>query len=191
MLYGVRRDLQDQLVREGYRMRVYVPFGTQWYPYLMRRLAERPANVAFLTGNVLKEMVGKRRRQTTWADSFPPIIRRATRTRSAATWPCTRGRRRSREATARPTASRSSPMRAATGDRPSRAYLLFVRWRQGDPVASGHLETDFLAFADTEDEARKLVGAMLLERSEGAPRRSHQGQAIRAAAVVGCDAPGG
>jgi proline dehydrogenase len=61
MLYGVRRDLQAQLVREGYRMRVYVPFGTQWYPYLMRRLAERPANVAFLTGNVFREMVGKRR----------------------------------------------------------------------------------------------------------------------------------
>jgi proline dehydrogenase len=54
--------LQDKLVREGYRMRVYVPFGTQWYPYLMRRLAERPANVAFLTGNVFKEMVGRRRR---------------------------------------------------------------------------------------------------------------------------------
>jgi proline dehydrogenase len=62
MLYGVRRDLQDQLVREGYRMRVYVPFGTQWYPYLMRRLAERPANVAFLTGNVFKELVGRRGR---------------------------------------------------------------------------------------------------------------------------------
>jgi len=62
MLYGVRRDLQDRLVREGYRMRVYVPFGTQWYPYLMRRLAERPANVAFLTGNVVKEIVGRRRR---------------------------------------------------------------------------------------------------------------------------------
>jgi proline dehydrogenase len=61
MLYGVRRDLQDRLVREGYRMRVYVPFGTQWYPYLMRRLAERPANVAFITGNVLKEMIGRRR----------------------------------------------------------------------------------------------------------------------------------
>jgi len=60
MLYGVRRDLQDQLVREGYRMRVYVPFGTQWYPYLMRRLAERPANVAFLTGNVFKELVSRR-----------------------------------------------------------------------------------------------------------------------------------
>jgi proline dehydrogenase len=63
MLYGVRRDLQDQLVREGYRMRVYVPFGTQWYPYLMRRLAERPANLAFLTGSVFKEMVGKRRQR--------------------------------------------------------------------------------------------------------------------------------
>jgi proline dehydrogenase len=63
MLYGVRRDLQSQLVREGYRMRVYVPFGTQWYPYLMRRLAERPANVAFLTGNVLKELVARRRRR--------------------------------------------------------------------------------------------------------------------------------
>ena len=62
MLYGVRRDLQDRLVRDGYRMRVYVPFGTQWYPYLMRRLAERPANVAFLTGSIFKEMVGRRRR---------------------------------------------------------------------------------------------------------------------------------
>jgi proline dehydrogenase len=57
MLYGVRRDLQEQLVREGYRMRCYVPFGAQWYPYLMRRLAERPANVAFMTGNILKEMM--------------------------------------------------------------------------------------------------------------------------------------
>lgn len=57
MLYGVRRDLQEQLVREGYRMRCYVPFGTQWYPYLMRRLAERPANVAFMTGNIIKEII--------------------------------------------------------------------------------------------------------------------------------------
>jgi proline dehydrogenase len=62
MLYGVRRDLQDQLVRDGFRMRVYVPFGTQWYPYLMRRLAERPANVMFLTGNVVREAVSFRRR---------------------------------------------------------------------------------------------------------------------------------
>ena len=61
MLYGVRRDLQEKLVREGYRMRVYVPFGTQWYPYLMRRLAERPANVMFITGNIVKEMVGSKR----------------------------------------------------------------------------------------------------------------------------------
>jgi proline dehydrogenase len=57
MLYGVRRDLQHRLVRDGYRMRVYVPFGTQWYPYLMRRLAERPANIAFILGNVVKESV--------------------------------------------------------------------------------------------------------------------------------------
>ncbi len=57
MLYGVRRDLQEQLVRDGYRLRVYVPFGTSWYPYLMRRLAERPANLMFMTGNVLKEAV--------------------------------------------------------------------------------------------------------------------------------------
>lgn len=61
MLYGVRRDLQEKLVKEGYRMRVYVPFGTQWYPYLMRRLAERPANVAFITGNIVKEMMGRNR----------------------------------------------------------------------------------------------------------------------------------
>lgn len=55
MLYGVRRDLQERLVADGQRMRVYVPFGTQWYPYLMRRLAERPANIAFMAGNVVKE----------------------------------------------------------------------------------------------------------------------------------------
>jgi proline dehydrogenase len=59
MLYGIRRDMQQQLVRDGYRMRVYVPFGTQWYPYLVRRLAERPANVAFITGNVVREMIGR------------------------------------------------------------------------------------------------------------------------------------
>jgi proline dehydrogenase len=61
MLYGVRRDLQDQLARDGYRLRVYVPFGTQWYPYLMRRLAERPANLAFITGNIVREFIGLRR----------------------------------------------------------------------------------------------------------------------------------
>ena len=61
MLYGIRRDLQDQIVREGYNMRVYVPFGTQWYPYLMRRLAERPANVAFITGSVMREAFRRRR----------------------------------------------------------------------------------------------------------------------------------
>lgn len=57
MLYGVRRDLQDQLRQAGHNMRVYVPFGTQWYPYLMRRLAERPANIAFILGNVVREAV--------------------------------------------------------------------------------------------------------------------------------------
>jgi proline dehydrogenase len=57
MLYGVRRDLQTALRRDGYRVRVYVPFGGHWYPYLMRRLAERPANVAFIVGNIVKESV--------------------------------------------------------------------------------------------------------------------------------------
>ena len=61
MLYGVRRDLQEQLVREGWRMRVYVPFGTQWYPYLMRRLAERPSNLAFIAGSVARETLRLRR----------------------------------------------------------------------------------------------------------------------------------
>jgi proline dehydrogenase len=55
MLYGVRRDLQEQLAGAGWRVRVYVPFGGQWYPYFMRRLAERPANVAFLVRNVWRE----------------------------------------------------------------------------------------------------------------------------------------
>jgi proline dehydrogenase len=60
MLYGIRRDLQDRLRAAGHRMRVYVPFGTQWYPYLMRRLAERPANIAFILGNILREGRGSR-----------------------------------------------------------------------------------------------------------------------------------
>lgn len=54
MLYGVRRDLQRRLVAEGYRLRLYVPYGDAWYPYFMRRLAERPANVLFLVRNLLK-----------------------------------------------------------------------------------------------------------------------------------------
>jgi proline dehydrogenase len=54
MLYGIRRDLQRKLVREGWRMRVYIPFGTEWYPYFMRRLAERPANVFFIARNLLR-----------------------------------------------------------------------------------------------------------------------------------------
>jgi proline dehydrogenase len=55
MLYGVRRDLQRELVRDGYNMRVYVPFGSEWYPYFMRRLAERPANVFFIAKNLLRK----------------------------------------------------------------------------------------------------------------------------------------
>jgi proline dehydrogenase len=55
MLYGIRRDLQQQLARDGWRMRVYIPFGTEWYPYLMRRLAERPANIAFIARNLLRK----------------------------------------------------------------------------------------------------------------------------------------
>jgi proline dehydrogenase len=54
MLYGVRRDLQEQLVRDGWGMRVYIPFGTEWYPYLMRRLAERPANAIFIMKNLFR-----------------------------------------------------------------------------------------------------------------------------------------
>jgi proline dehydrogenase len=54
MLYGIRRDLQQSLVKDGWGMRVYIPFGTEWYPYLMRRLAERPANVLFIAKNLLR-----------------------------------------------------------------------------------------------------------------------------------------
>jgi proline dehydrogenase len=55
MLYGVRRDLQKSLVAAGYRMRVYIPFGTEWYPYFMRRLAERPANLLFIARNFFRK----------------------------------------------------------------------------------------------------------------------------------------
>ena len=54
MLYGIRRDLQEQLIREGYNVRVYVPYGTQWYPYLTRRMAERPANLIFVVSNAMR-----------------------------------------------------------------------------------------------------------------------------------------
>ena len=55
MLYGIRRDLQARLVEDGYRMRIYVPYGNEWYPYFMRRMAERPANLFF----VLRALGGK------------------------------------------------------------------------------------------------------------------------------------
>jgi proline dehydrogenase len=55
MLYGIRRDLQEQLAKEGYPVRVYVPFGTHWYPYFMRRLAERPANIWFFVSNFFRK----------------------------------------------------------------------------------------------------------------------------------------
>jgi proline dehydrogenase len=54
MLYGIRRDLQQSLVRKGWRVRVYIPFGSEWYPYFMRRLGERPANVLFIARNLLR-----------------------------------------------------------------------------------------------------------------------------------------
>jgi proline dehydrogenase len=55
MLFGVRRDLQRKLVAEGYNVRIYIPFGREWYPYFMRRLAERPANVLFIAKNMLRK----------------------------------------------------------------------------------------------------------------------------------------
>ncbi len=55
MLHGIRRDLQEQIVEEGYPVRVYVPYGTEWYPYYMRRLAERPANVWFFISNYFRK----------------------------------------------------------------------------------------------------------------------------------------
>jgi proline dehydrogenase len=55
MLYGIRRDLQQGLVKDGWGVRVYIPFGTEWYPYFMRRLAERPANVLFIAKNLLRK----------------------------------------------------------------------------------------------------------------------------------------
>ena len=55
MLFGIRRDLQAQLIRDGYRMRIYIPFGQQWFPYFMRRLGERPANVAFVLKSIIRE----------------------------------------------------------------------------------------------------------------------------------------
>jgi proline dehydrogenase len=55
MLYGIRRDLQHQLVAEGYHVRVYIPFGREWFPYFMRRLGERPANLGFVLRGVVSD----------------------------------------------------------------------------------------------------------------------------------------
>jgi proline dehydrogenase len=55
MLYGIRRDLQEKLVSQGYNMRIYVPYGSQWYPYLVRRMAERPANMLFVMSNAIRK----------------------------------------------------------------------------------------------------------------------------------------
>ncbi len=54
MLYGIRRDLQDRLIQQGYNVRVYVPYGSHWYPYLMRRMAERPSNLMFVVSNAIR-----------------------------------------------------------------------------------------------------------------------------------------
>jgi len=64
MLYGVRRDLQDSLRARGFNVRVYIPFGTAWYPYLMRRMAERPANLGFMVGSMTKELFSRNDRTT-------------------------------------------------------------------------------------------------------------------------------
>jgi proline dehydrogenase len=76
MLYGVRRDLQADLARSGYRVRVYVPFGSQWYPYMTRRLAERPANLLSIGGSMLRErfLAGKHNRE-----AWYPVQASATR----------------------------------------------------------------------------------------------------------------
>jgi hypothetical protein len=77
MLYGVRRDLQRELVEDGYNVRVYVPFGEQWYPYLMRRLAERPSNLFLIAGSVVREsplgaLLPGGRRRTGWGRGGRP-----------------------------------------------------------------------------------------------------------------------
>jgi proline dehydrogenase len=59
MLHGVRRDLQQELMEKGHNVRVYIPFGGSWYPYLMRRLAERPANMLFMVGSIFREATGR------------------------------------------------------------------------------------------------------------------------------------
>lgn len=55
MLYGVRRDLQEQIIHDGNNLRIYVPYGKEWYPYLMRRIGERPANAFFVIKNIMRE----------------------------------------------------------------------------------------------------------------------------------------
>ena len=70
MLYGIRRDLQATLVKAGYRVRVYIPFGREWFPYFMRRLGERPANVSFVMRGILR-----RRWVTMFRDRGQPLHR--------------------------------------------------------------------------------------------------------------------
>ena len=67
MLYGVRRDLQAQLAGQGYPVRVYIPYGTEWYPYLTRRMAERPANLWFFVSNLVRTSDDASARSPSWA----------------------------------------------------------------------------------------------------------------------------
>jgi proline dehydrogenase len=150
MLYGVRRDLQEQLVGEGYRMRVYVPFGTQWYP--------SPSSPAISFGS----------RSAGGGDRMSGRFLPADHSKGDAN---TLGGYAAVHA--RPPAFEGSDglsysveiLSDATGDaaRPFAAYLIFLRWRRmGAQGIEGHLESDFLSFGADEAEARARLGVMLL-----------------------------
>ena len=143
-------------------MRVYVPFGTQWYPYLMRRLAERPANIAFMLGNIVKESVSRPVSEFTLGGYMAQA--RAGR-----------GIRRQRRPAlfGRPSTWTTSP----TSEGRYGAALLFVRWSPGRRPAGRSRRNRVLAWGRTPEEAEERIKAALALRREGRARRSDRPRA--------------
>ena len=136
-------------------MRVYIPFGTQWYPYLMRRLAERPANIAFILGNVVRESVPGGERGRRWV----------------ATWP-----KHERAAAFGGSDGQAYSVGLYVDEEPDErgrygAALLFVRWSPAGDRPVGHVETEHLAWgADAGGGGGPAQGALAVRR-EGRARR--------------------
>ena len=189
MLYGIRRDLQAALVRQGYRVRVYIPFGRQWFPYFMRRLGERPANVAFVAPQVLADRAYIARvRQS--GSPVPPLPRRpavfpqpsatVARPSSPSTITYESGRQLG-------TPLELSGTEARSGGRPGRqAVEPRSKQERSVEVMVKYATSGVRRRSDRNDthRGRCLVDARMLTRTVSAAARTRQPAAVRARSDV-------